>query len=161
MRLLILLIVFLAVYAELSVIINVGAAIGTGSVLLLLILTAVVGIWLVRLQGFGVYRRMSEAASRGEAPVDEMMHGVLLLLAGFFLIIPGFITDGLGALLLIPFVRQKIITHGLFSNTRVFYTSNAAGRRQNGVIEGEYSREDKPDKQPPALEKEKKNKPGP
>lgn len=156
MRLLILLFLFLAVYAELSVIINVGAAIGTGEVLVLLILTAVVGIWLVRLQGFEVYRRMIAATSRGEAPVDEMIHGILLLLAGFLLIIPGFISDGLGAVLLIPFVRTLIISRGFFAYTAAFYAPQGARPRKSGVIEGEFTAEksDKNEDQP-ALDKEK------
>ncbi len=156
MRLLILLFLFLAVYAELSVIINVGAAIGTGQVLVLLILTAAVGIWLVRLQGFEVYRRMIAATSRGEAPVDEMIHGILLLLAGFLLIIPGFISDGLGAVLLIPFVRTLIISRGFFTYTAAFYAPQSARPRESGVIEGEFTAEksDKNEDQA-ALDKEK------
>jgi len=156
MRLLILLFLFLAVYAELSVIINVGAAIGTGEVLVLLILTAVVGIWLVRLQGFEVYRRMIAATGRGEAPVDEMIHGILLLLAGFLLIIPGFISDGLGAVLLIPFVRTLIISRGFFAYTAAFYAPQGARPRESGVIEGEFTAEksDK-NKDQAALDKEK------
>ncbi len=156
MRLLILLLLFLAVYAELSVIINVGAAIGTGQVLVLLILTAAVGIWLVRLQGFEVYRRMIAATSRGEAPVDEMIHGILLLLAGFLLIIPGFISDGLGAVLLIPFVRTLIISRGFFAYTAAFYAPLSARPRESGVIEGEFTAEksDKNEDQA-ALDKEK------
>ena len=156
MRLLILLFLFLAVYAELSVIINVGAAIGTGQVLVLLILTAAVGIWLVRLQGFEVYRRMIAATSRGEAPVDEMIHGILLLLAGFLLIIPGFISDGLGAVLLIPFVRTLIISRGFFAYTTAFYAPQSARPRESGVIEGEFTAEksDKNEDQA-ALDKEK------
>ena len=139
MRLLILLFLFLAVYAELSVIINVGAAIGTGEVLILLILTAVVGIWLVRLQGFEVYRRMIAATSRGEAPVDEMIHGILLLLSGLLLIIPGFITDGLGAVLLVPFIRNLIISRGMFTHTAAFYSQQSTRPRESGVIEGEFT----------------------
>jgi len=156
MRLLILLLLFLAVYAELSVIINVGAAIGTGQVLVLLILTAAVGIWLVRLQGFEVYRRMIAATSRGEAPVDEMIHGILLLLAGFLLIIPGFISDGLGAVLLIPFVRTLMISRGFFAYTTAFYAPQSARPRESGVIEGEFTAEksDKNEDQA-ALDKEK------
>lgn len=156
MRLLILLFLFLAVYAELSVIINVGATIGTGEVLGLLILTAVVGIWLVRLQGFEVYRRMIAATGRGEAPVDEMIHGILLLLAGFLLIIPGFISDGLGAVLLIPFVRTLIISRGFFAYTAAFYAPQGARSRESGVIEGEFTAEtgDKNEDQA-ALDKEK------
>ncbi len=156
MRLLILLFLFLAVYAELSVIINVGATIGTGEVLVLLILTAVVGIWLVRLQGFEVYRRMIAATGRGEAPVDEMIHGILLLLAGFLLIIPGFISDGLGAVLLIPFVRTLIISRGFFAYTAAFYAPQGARPRESGVIEGEFTAE-KSDKNEDkaALDKEK------
>lgn len=142
----------LAVYAELVVIINVGDQIGAGLTLLAMVATAVVGLWLVRLQGFEVYRKMHETMQKGKSPVEEMMHGVLLLMAGVLLIIPGFISDALGALLLIPPLRSVVIS---FSPWRVFgqFETRTARRGPGGVvIEGEYSSEEPSELDYPALE---------
>ena len=146
MPFLFLLLIFLAIYAELAVIIAVGESIGAFATLFAMIATAAAGLALVRLQGFGVYRKMNESMARGETPVEEMMHGVLLLFSGFLLIIPGFISDGVGALLLIPPIRSFLISKGVMKQTRKFYT----WRRQGGVtIEGEYSKpEDEDDGRP-------------
>ena len=157
MPLLFLFFLFLAVYAELSVIINIGAEIGTFGVIVAMVLTAVVGLMLVRIQGFDVYRRMAEAMSHGEAPVDEILHGVLLFLSGFLLIIPGFITDGIGALLLIPFVRGQIISRGLLKNAPGFYPKNRGNHSQATIIEGEFEKKTKEEPNRPRLEGEKKD----
>jgi UPF0716 protein FxsA len=157
MPLLFLFFLFLAVYAELSVIINVGAEIGTFGVIAAMVLTAAVGLMLVRIQGFDVYRRMTEAMSCGEAPVDEMLHGVLLFLSGFLLIIPGFITDGIGALLLIPFIRSQIISRGLLKNAAGFYTRSRGAHPEAAIIEGEYEKKSEEEPNRPALGGEKKD----
>lgn len=157
MPLLFLFFLFLAVYAELSVIINIGAEIGTFGVIAAMVLTAAAGLMLVRIQGFDVYRRMAEAMSRGEAPVDEMLHGVLLFLSGFLLIIPGFITDGIGALLLIPLVRGQIISHGLLKNAPGFYAKSRGDHSQATIIEGEFKKKTKEESGRPRLEGEKKD----
>ena len=157
MPLLFLFFLFLTVYSELSVIINVGATIGTFGVLAAMVLTAALGLMLVRIQGFDVYRRMAEAASRGEAPVDEMLHGVLLFLSGFLLIIPGFITDGIGALLLIPFVRSQIISRGLLKNATGFYARSRGAHPKATIIEGEYEQKTKEEPNRPRLEDKKKD----
>ncbi len=157
MPLLFLFFLFLAVYAELSVIINVGAEIGTFGVIAAMVLTAAVGLMLVRIQGFDVYRRMAEAVSRGETPVDEMLHGVLLFLSGFLLIIPGFITDGIGALLLIPSVRGQIISRGLLKNATGFYTRSRGVRPEVTIIEGKYEKNSEEESNRPAIEGEKKD----
>jgi len=156
MPLLFLFFLFLAVYAEIAVIINVGSEIGAFGVIAASLLTAAVGLMLVRIQGFGVYRRMIEATNRGEAPVDDMMHGFLLLISGFLLIIPGFISDGIGALLLIPFVRRQIITHGILKNATGFYARSKGQYSEATIVEGEYKKTNDNEPDRPALEDDKK-----
>ena len=158
MPLLFLILLFLGVYAELTVIINVGEVIGAGGVLLAMIGTAVLGLWLVRLQGFDVYRKINKAAAEGKAPVAEMLHGFLLLFAGFLLILPGFITDTLGALLLIPPVRTLIIDHGLWKYFRPMQYTYAARGGSGVVIDGEYTAKDEEEESKPALEGESRKK---
>ena len=98
---------------ELTLFIEVGANIGAGAVILLTILTAVVGVWLARLQGFIVMHQMRQAMAEGREPVAELAHGFFLLIAGIFLFIPGFLTDALGTLLLIPPIRSLLARRGL------------------------------------------------
>lgn len=86
----------------------IGREIGVGNALLATLLTAGVGIALVRRQGLGLLRRMAQEADAGRAPVAEVIEGVLLAIAGIFLFLPGFVTDSLGILLLIPPLRTAL-----------------------------------------------------
>ena len=106
MGLLILLFIISLPLLEIYLFIEVGGQIGGLSTVGLTLLTAVVGMALVRAQGLSVLRSAQENAARGETPVKEALHGVALLLAGVFLFLPGFFTDAIGALLLIPPVRE-------------------------------------------------------
>jgi len=118
---------------ELIVLIEVGSHIGAINTVALSIVTAGIGIFLVRLQGIQVMTRMSAATRTDEAVAAPLIHGFFLLVAGFFLLIPGFITDMVGALLLVPPLRLLIAARVL---KRV--------RKQHGfnqttiIIEGEY-----------------------
>jgi UPF0716 protein FxsA len=90
---------------EISVIIQVGQWIGFLNTVGLLLLVSLVGAWLVKRQGLGVLARIREQRSAGRIPATEAFDGALILVAGVLLVIPGFVTDALGLLLLIPPVR--------------------------------------------------------
>lgn len=94
---------------ELYILIQVGAEIGAFSTILLSVLTAVLGAWLVRHQGFSVLRRVRELLDRHELPAIEVVDGALLLVAGLCLLLPGFVTDSFGFMLLIPPLRRILI----------------------------------------------------
>lgn len=94
---------------ELYFIIKVGGAIGAFWTVLLVIMTAVIGVNLLRLQGMNTLIRAQKNMAQGQIPAMEMMEGVALAVAGVLLITPGFITDGIGFLCLIPASRQAII----------------------------------------------------
>jgi UPF0716 protein FxsA len=94
--------------AELWVIVLVAQAIGVLNTIALLFAVAVVGIWLVKRQGLAVFRRLQVTLSEGRVPHRELVDGFLLLLAGVLLIPPGFITDAIGILLLLPPVRIAV-----------------------------------------------------
>jgi len=87
---------------------DVGAAIGVGATLLLTIGSAVWGIAMVRLQGMDTWMRMQKTMSQGDTPAYEMFEGTLLLIAGLLLLIPGFVTDSIGIILLIPPLRKHL-----------------------------------------------------
>lgn len=88
--------------AELYVIIQVGHAIGALNTVLVLVVISVAGAWLARHEGLGVWRRLRTQLEAGRIPAKEMIDGVLILVAGVMLMLPGFVTDVLGLLLLLP-----------------------------------------------------------
>jgi UPF0716 protein FxsA len=91
--------------AELYVIIQVGQAIGVIPTLLLLLLDALLGSLLLRHQGRGAWRRFNEAIAQRRFPGKEVADGVLIVIGGTLLLAPGFLTDIVGLLLLIPPTR--------------------------------------------------------
>src|SRR5215212_7378803 len=91
--------------AELYVILKVGDAIGAVWTILLLAADSVLGSVLLRSQGRSVWRRFNEAVASGRMPHREVMDGVLVIFGGAFLITPGFLTDVVGLILLIPPTR--------------------------------------------------------
>jgi UPF0716 protein FxsA len=94
--------------AELYVILKVGDAIGAVWTILLLAADSVLGSLLLRAQGRSVWRRFNTALAEGKMPHREVIDGVLVIFGGAFLITPGFITDIVGLLLLLPPTRALI-----------------------------------------------------
>jgi UPF0716 protein FxsA len=94
--------------AELYVILKVGDAIGAVWTILLLAADSVLGSLLLRAQGRSVWRRFNTALGEGRMPHREVIDGVLVIFGGAFLITPGFITDVVGLLLLVPPTRAVI-----------------------------------------------------
>jgi UPF0716 protein FxsA len=93
---------------EITVMIQVGQWIGFLNTIGLLLLVSLVGAWLVKRQGLGVMARIREQRSAGRLPAAEAFDGALILVAGVLLVIPGFVTDALGLLLLMPPVRAVV-----------------------------------------------------
>jgi UPF0716 protein FxsA len=94
--------------AELYVILKVGDAIGAVWTILLLAADSVLGSVLLRAQGRSVWRRFNNALAEGKMPHREVIDGVLVIFGGAFLITPGFMTDIVGLLLLLPPTRSLI-----------------------------------------------------
>jgi UPF0716 protein FxsA len=102
-RLVLLLLLFIVLpLAELFVILKVGDLIGAVPTILLLAADSVLGAMLLRSQGRRVWTRFREALERGDVPHREVIDGVLVIFGGAFLITPGFLTDIVGILLLLP-----------------------------------------------------------
>ncbi len=91
--------------AELFVAIQVAHLIGVLETVVLLIVTWPIGSWALRSQGRVAWRRLSDAIAQGRRPAREVVDGALVLIGGLLLIIPGFVTDVIGALLLAPPTR--------------------------------------------------------
>ena len=94
--------------AELFVAIEVANAIGVLYTIILLIAGWPIGTWALRSQGAAVWRRFTLAVSEGRPPANEVIDGALVLVGGGLLITPGFITDALGLLMLLPPTRAAI-----------------------------------------------------
>ena len=131
---------------ELYVLIKVGGSIGAFPTLYLVVLTAVIGVWLVRRQGLSILARIHATLDRGEAPAIEVVEGALVLVAGFALLVPGFVTDLVGFLFLVPPLRHWLVRR-LVARWQVEATASAAShRRERHVIEGDWTREDTADR---------------
>jgi UPF0716 protein FxsA len=104
-------VLFLVVpFAELFVIIKVGEAVGVLWTIGLLVGMSALGAALVKREGLAVLRRAQQRMQMGAVPGQELIDGVLILFAGALLLTPGFITDALGILLLLPPVRYALRT---------------------------------------------------
>ncbi len=104
------------VLLELTVMIEVGYVIGALPTVGLLVLTTVLGSSLVRSEGIKTLFNAQQKMQQGEMPGREVMGGMMLALAGLLLIIPGFVTDFFGILLLQPWLRNKLADKLIGSN---------------------------------------------
>lgn len=137
-------VIFLYVYIEISLFIQVAHVIGVFLSLVLIIFTSVMGISLVRNQGFKNLMLIQQKIAEGENPAGELTKSVSLILAGILLFIPGFFTDILGLLLLLPLV-QKHLTLKLMPYLRFSGMSKggfSGGSQGGNTYDGEYQRKD-------------------
>lgn len=150
LRFLFLLLLLLPV-AEIYLLIQVGGVIGAIPTIALVVFTAVLGTLLLRHQGLAVLNRVQAMVQRGETPTVAMLEGLVILISGLMLLLPGFFTDALGLLGLIPPVRQALIVAVLrrgFPRPPAGPTSgptpgSTPGRRSGpATLEGQYTRED-------------------
>ena len=135
--------------AEIYVLVSVGQAIGGLSTVLLVVITAFIGSSLLRQQGWSTMAKAQQSMSEGRTPAMEMMEGVVILVSGILLLTPGFLTDALGLLGLMPWSRRYFINHFLEKNAeRVFKQrssvfinrTNSSEKKSNkdDTIEGEF-----------------------
>lgn len=93
------------VVLELAVIIAVGRQVGVLWTLLALVLMSVLGLWLLRREGARAWRSLRDTARSGEMPSRQIADGILVLVGGVLLMLPGFVTDAIGIILVLPFTR--------------------------------------------------------
>ena len=133
MPLLALLVIFIVVpLAELYVIFKVGEAIGYPLTILILAVDSIVGSLLLKSQGRAVWRRFSETMAAGRVPHREVLDGVMVIFGGAFLITPGFLTDVLGILLLLPPTRavlRRLVVRALRGRVALEVAGAATRRR--------------------------------
>ena len=93
---------------EIGVFVVVGDRIGALWTIALVLLTAVLGSILLRIEGFRTFAQIRAKMNSGEVPGRELVNGVMIIIAGVLLLTPGFLTDGLGFTLFVPFIRTLI-----------------------------------------------------
>lgn len=93
---------------ELALLIKIGSIIGTLNTIIIVILTAIIGAYMVKLEGLGVIYRIQKNMQDGIFPAEELINGVMILIAGALLLTPGFFTDIIGFLMVFPVSRSYI-----------------------------------------------------
>ena len=129
---------------EIGLFIEVGGAIGTAWTLVIVFVTAIAGAALLRQQGRGTLRRARQQLARNTLPLAEAFDGVMLVLSGALLLTPGFMTDALGGLLLIPLVRlavRKFVINRILVAVGIDIGKGAPG----ATIDGDFRPADNPD----------------
>ncbi len=91
---------------EIAAFVIIGGQIGVLATLAMVFVTAVIGSILLRVQGFGLINKIRQQTEQGRVPGRELVHGVMILIAGVLLLTPGFVTDTLGFLLFVPPIRD-------------------------------------------------------
>ncbi|MGZ4960066.1 MAG: FxsA family protein [Methylomonas sp.] len=133
-------------FVEIYVLLQVGGLIGAFPTVFLVVLTAALGAWLLRRQGFATWQRFQNNLQQGTIPAYEMIEGPILLVGGALLLTPGFFTDMLGFACLIPQLRRKIaqyvIENYLIKGQHGSIFEQRSNYRSDGVIEGEYRKEE-------------------
>ena len=119
---------------EIYLFIKVGSEIGALNTILLILMTAVIGIWYARYEGFNTLRSGMSQLVKNELPLYEIVSGAAIAFAALLLILPGFATDIIGILLVFPVTRKIILSK---------YSKNYSSKGKNNVkkknyIEGEY-----------------------
>lgn len=133
---------------EIYILIQVGQVIGALWTVFFVVLTAVIGVQLLKTQGLSTLSRAQSKMDSGEMPAQELMEGFALVIAGAFLLTPGFFTDAFGFLLLFPPTRQLMIhslTRKLLASGRFVMHSEHASKNKpasGDIIDGVNYRKD-------------------
>ncbi len=114
----------IATLSELYVIIALGKAIGAFNTIMLVILTAFIGSFLLKNQGFKTLKNAKKTALSGGIPTMDILEGIVLLVSGVMLLTPGFITDFVGLLGLLPWTRKAFVLYVFSKYSHKIFTKN-------------------------------------
>ena len=114
---------------EIYLFIKIGSQIGAFNTILLILVTAIIGVAYARYEGFNTLKSGMAQLVKNELPVYEIVSGATLAFAAFLLILPGFATDIIGILLIVPFTRKLILTR---------FISKKKHSKNKEFIEGDY-----------------------
>ena len=119
---------------EIYLFIKVGSEIGALNTILLILMTAVVGIWYARYEGFNTLRSGMSQLVKNELPLYEIVSGAAIAFAALLLILPGFATDIIGILLVFPITRKIILS----KYSKNYSSKDKYNVKKKNYIEGEY-----------------------
>ncbi|MDF1610494.1 membrane protein FxsA [Hoeflea sp. YIM 152468] len=160
--------------AEIAAFVVVGGQIGVWATLGMVLLTAIIGSFLLRRQGIGLFNRINGELRSNRVPGRELVHGVMILVAGVLLLTPGFVTDSFGFLLFVPAVRDLVwrsvkdrvvvqaMSGGFGAGTAGFGHPSSRGAADDGVVDldtDEYERNPNPSS-PWSDDRDRLNRPG-
>ncbi len=133
--------IFLTIFVILPVIeiatfIQFGSVLGTLNTIILIFVTAIIGLYLVRLQGLSTILNINNDILSGTAPIENIIGGLIIVISGLLLLVPGFVTDLLGFIGLIPNIRKSISQFVIKKYINPMYTSNS--QQDNNVIDADY-----------------------
>ena len=126
---------------EMYVLISVGSNIGAFNTILLVLLTALIGLALLRVQGFRTLINARNKLGMAQLPAEEMITGIFLAIGGALLLTPGFITDLFGLLCLVPVTRRFLLKIALTNLTGFAVVNERKGAVKKDWIEGEFDKD--------------------
>ena len=126
---------------EMYVLISVGSNIGAFNTILLVLLTALIGFALLRVQGFRTLINARNKLGMAQLPAEEMITGIFLAIGGALLLTPGFITDLFGLLCLVPATRRLLLKIALTNLTGFGVVNESKGAVKKDWIEGEFDKD--------------------
>ena len=151
---------FVIPLVEIYFLVQVGEEIGAGMTVLLVIITAIIGVTMLRQQGLRTLLKANQAMQAGQMPAQELFDGFILAAVGILLVTPGFFTDAVGFVLLVPTVRKALLRGVLsklvmqvnnghasahYRSSSTQYTTQqeeAELSRPKHTIDGDFKRED-------------------
>jgi UPF0716 protein FxsA len=144
---------------EIALFVQLGSVLDLGWILLIVVLTAILGTWLVRRQGRGVLRQIQGSFEELRDPTEPLAHGAMILFSGALLLTPGFFTDAIGFALLIPAVRvavfrwlqQRVVVHTMATH-RQGPRAGPPPRPRDDVVDADYQELTERDGPPPSGE---------
>tara|TARA_B100001146_G_C16155881_1_gene423371 strand:+ start:427 stop:852 length:426 start_codon:yes stop_codon:yes gene_type:complete len=126
---------------EMYVLISVGSNIGAFNTILLVLLTALIGLALLRVQGFRTLINARNKLGMAQLPAEEMITGIFLAIGGALLLTPGFITDLFGLLCLVPVTRRFLLKIALTNLTGFGVVNESKSAVKKDWIEGEFDKD--------------------
>ena len=142
---------FLYIYCEISLLVSVGSAIGVLPLILLMIAISAAGLWLIKLRGVMTILQIRQQVILGKIPTQAVINSVFFAISGVLLLIPGFLSDILAILLLLPFTRtllQGIFLKFFASKFRFmsFGTFQQPAHHSSNTFEAKFERKQDEDK---------------
>ena len=125
---------------EIYALIQVGQVIGAWWTVVLLVLDSLIGGWLVKREGARAWRALVTALQTGRAPARELVDGALILVGGTLMLTPGFVTDAVGILLILPVTRplaRRLLTRVVSSRLVVLNVTRPGPGSEGSVVRGE------------------------